>query len=68
MTPTQDAFTAPLLSAAITNTAAFRSEPARPLSSLLPENSRLRTALPWIAAYTLVSYLTGAFFMADTVD
>jgi len=68
MTPTQDALTAPLLSAATANTAAFRSETASPFSSLLPENSRLRMALPWIAAYTLVSYLTGAFFMADTVD
>jgi len=25
-------------------------------------------ALPWITAYALVSYLTGAFFMADTVN
>src|SRR6267143_4208635 len=28
----------------------------------------LRTGLMWTVAYALVSYFTGAYFMADTVD
>ncbi len=68
MSLTEDSLSAPLFSAAVANTAPFSGESAGPFASALAENSRLRIALPWIAAYTVVSYLTGAFFMADTVD
>lgn len=50
------------------NTVPFGSERASNFASVLAKTSRLRIALPWITAYALVSYLTGAFFMADTVD
>ena len=68
MSLTPDGLSSPLFSAAATHAAPLRVAGARPFTRLLPENSRLRTALPWIAIYTLVSQLTGAFFMADTVD
>ena len=68
MALTRDGVSSPVFSAAVTNTATFGSERARTFGSVSAETSRLRMALPWITAYALVSYLTGAFFMADTVN
>ena len=68
MSLTPDGLSSPLFSAAVANTAPFGGVRARPFASVLSENDRIRIALPWIAAYGLLTYLTGAFFMADTVD
>src|ERR1700722_9639465 len=68
MTPSPTGFSAPSFSATATNTAWFGSERARPFASLRSRYSRLRIALPWVAVYVVVAQLTGAFFMADTVD
>ena len=68
MSLTPDGLSSPLFSAAVANTAPFGGVRARPFASVLSENNRIRIALPWITAYGLLSYLTGAFFMADTVD
>ena len=65
---TTDGVSSALFSAAVINTAPFRSERAKPFGWGLAENSRFRIALPWVALYAVVSRLTGAFFMADTVD
>ncbi len=68
MTLTPDGLSSSLFSAAVSNTARLGSERARPFASLLSQNSRLRIALSWVAVYAVMSQLTGAFFMADTVD
>ena len=63
-----DGLSSPLSFAASTDVAPMLSERARLFTWVLAENGRLRIALPWVAAYAVLSQLTGAFFMADTVD
>jgi hypothetical protein len=68
MTPTPDGFSSASFSAAVADTAWFSSEKSRPFASLLSKHGRFRIALSWLAVYVAVRLLTGAFFMADTVD
>jgi hypothetical protein len=53
---------------ATTNSWASGRDTARTLSSAPTETNRLRIALAWTGIYSLLSCLTGAFFMSDTVD
>jgi hypothetical protein len=47
--------------------ATYRQQSWR-LSSVLGNDRRFRAPLLWVAVYAVVTQLTGAFFMADTVD
>src|SRR5450631_238832 len=42
--------------------------PARSFDSVQTRTSQVQTICWWTAVYALVSYFTGAYFMADTVD